>query len=215
MDWGALAQGIGSMVSAWGSYKQESLNRDFAQYQFERNLQQQDTAHQREVKDLTAAGLNPILSGTGGGGAPTGGGIGLSPVGIPDLGQGLGSAYATYRANKKLDAELDLIKENVINTGVDTERKESEVLLNRALASQALQGAHTAFSTKQQIDSLKKRTDFEAAGQLITNRLLRNQLPGSDVERKIDESTAGSVSRFIKRFLPAANSASTLMYRAR
>ncbi len=33
-----------------------------------------DTAHQREIKDLMAAGLNPVLSVTGGNGAATGSG---------------------------------------------------------------------------------------------------------------------------------------------
>ena len=38
-------------------------NRDWQQYM-------SDTAHQREIKDLQAAGLNPVLSAMGGNGAP-------------------------------------------------------------------------------------------------------------------------------------------------
>lgn len=47
--------------------EQAAINRDW-------QAQQSSTAHQREVQDLIAAGLNPVLSASGGNGAATGSG---------------------------------------------------------------------------------------------------------------------------------------------
>jgi hypothetical protein len=60
-----------------------------------------NTAHQREVKDLEAAGLNPILSATGGGGSstPSGASYTASDVITP--------AVSSARASSKAKAELD------------------------------------------------------------------------------------------------------------
>ncbi len=85
-----------SLLSGLFSAKSASRNRSF-----QRSMS--NTAHQREIADLKLAGLNPILSATGGGGASSPGG---SQAPLPQF-----SALALVKAQKeKINAETDLIK---------------------------------------------------------------------------------------------------------
>jgi len=93
MDWGAIG---GDILSSATNIFEAGANRDFQE-------RMSNTAHQREVKDLRKAGLNPILSATGGSGASTP--SGNVPV-ISDFGRTMSTARQSSIANKSADSVI-------------------------------------------------------------------------------------------------------------
>ena len=90
--WAALAQAAGDVGSSF-------LNAYYSNKAWKRQKEAAQNAHQWEVADLKKAGLNPILSATGGSGASAGSAPVPSNVGVD-----LGEAYKAVAAN-------DLVKE--------------------------------------------------------------------------------------------------------
>ena len=78
MGW--LDSAISGVFGLIGGEQQNSAAQDASQAQMDFQERMSNTAHQREVADLRAAGLNPILSVTGGSGASTPVGSTWSPV---------------------------------------------------------------------------------------------------------------------------------------
>lgn len=82
MDFGQALTGIiGGATSLWqgeesrkGAATQNAANAQEAQRNRQFQYEMSATAHQREMHDLKQAGLNPILTATGGSGAPMGSG---------------------------------------------------------------------------------------------------------------------------------------------
>lgn len=131
----AVIGAIGSIVG--GSQANRSSARSVQnQMDFQEDLS--GTAHQREVKDLRAAGLNPILSATGGAGAstPSGANVNYADVITPAVSSARSSMLAraelenVYASIQKTyaDAGLSNAQRGMVNTQVQKTELENGIL---------------------------------------------------------------------------------------
>lgn len=112
---------IPSVISAAGSFfggeRRNKAQTEAAREQMAFQERMSSTAHQREVADLRAAGLNPILSAKlGGASSPAG----AQPNIVDSLGEATRSGVSTALQSRMLEAQLEQIQADIDKTRQET-----------------------------------------------------------------------------------------------
>jgi len=166
---------FGGLIGAGIQARQARKTQDRS-FKFQERMS--STAHVRQVKDLRAAGLNPLLSVNSGASAPAGGAVSMGGTNIDE-----GSLVQSALGVKRLQQELKVMRENVNNTKQNTKTAAAQEALHRQTqARTAVESANTAQNALN-LKTINRRLNAEAASAEHETHIRRREAFESDILR--------------------------------
>lgn len=206
MGWGAALGGIGgavfggpagAMVGASiggafdaqaGASKANDANKNMAREQMAFQERMSSSAHQRQVADLKAAGLNPILSANTGASSPSGSMATMQNEEAQTV-QAVQAAASTALQNKRLQQDLKNLKAQEKQIQTQTQKTKTENTLLEATEPEA--------RLRNKVGQYAENLASSAKSMKMPDKSIANLIPAVE-KHKIRKATIKAKSNYKK-----------------
>lgn len=180
---GAGASIVGGLLSKSGQHSANQMNRQLAREQMAFQERMRNTEYQAAVKDMIAAGINPMMAvSQGGASSPAGASARMENENGPAVGAAI-QAFSASMAAKLTNAQVENIEASTVKTTA-----EAQEVLNRVN-----EGTSSAGSARVQAATLDRNFD-----------VLGRQLNKLDIEISTAESVRDLTKSQLEQVRPLA-----------